>query len=392
MKKIIGSILMILGTCIGAGMLALPVVTAHNTFSMSMLMLVCSWLFMTIGAFSLLEVNLALPEGNNLISMAQATLGKAGKVVTWIVYLLLLYSLLCAYLSGASDIVQALLGMIDIHVARSVATIIALVVCVLIVYQGIGSVDVVNRGLMSVKLLTLIILAVAIAPHIHMHLLTQGDYWWRNSAFMVMMTSFGYAIILPSIRRYLKSDVKALKKVVLLGSLVPLVLYIVFLLVVQGLVVRTGHHGLIAMITSNNTNSSLMQGISYFMHSEWLSSVVRLFISICALTSFLGVSMCLTHFIADGIKAKEKGKDAARVYALSFLPPLVLVLFLPGVFIAALGYAGMLCIVLLIILPLVMLYSARHHKDISQLRVIPLHKVIILVLVAIALILLAWQT
>src|SRR5438552_1817543 len=102
--KFVGGVLLIVGTCIGAGMLALPIATAELGFIGSCILLVVCWLVMTYGALLLLEVNLWMPQNSNLISMAKATIGPSGQIISWVTYLLLLYSLLCAYIAGGSDL------------------------------------------------------------------------------------------------------------------------------------------------------------------------------------------------------------------------------------------------------------------------------------------------
>lgn len=371
---------MILGTSIGAGMLALPVVAAHENFLLSFFLLFVSWLVMTLGAFSLLEVNLWQKSGANLISMAQTTLGKWGAGCTWLIYLLLLYSLICAYLAGSSDIAQALLASLHWMLQPWQATLLTLFCLGLIVYQGIGFVDRVNRGLMSIKLIAYVVIVVAIAPHIHLHWVLSGDYQIHNNVWMVMVTSFGFATILPSLRGYLNEDKTALKMVVLLGSLLPLLVYSIWILIVQGLIPRMTEHGLVAIANSDRTNADLIQAISVWAHSSWVAHAAKLFISICALTSFLGVSIGLVDFVADGLKLQKRGRSGVWVYLLSYGPPLSIVLAAPGIFIKALAYAGVLCILLLIFLPLLMLYRGRYskrdatidHTDIQ--KIIPLNK------------------
>lgn len=358
-RKIIGSILMILGTSVGAGMIALPVATAHESIPMSLLMLIVSWGVMTIGAFCILEVCCWLPPNTNMISMADKTLGKWGKLTTWVVYLLLLYSLICAYLSGISDIIQALLGYIHISIPRWLATVSGLLLFGLIVQRGIGFVDVVNRGFMSIKLIAYLILVVFMVKNININYLFEGDIGWGMSAFTLMMTSFGYAIIIPSLRSYLDNDKKLLKKVMLIGSLIPLILYTLWILVIQGLIPRIGADGLINILNSENINSMLMNSMSVALHSGWSANIVKLFIAICALTSFMGVSVCLTDFIADGLSIKKTGKSSILVYIISYLPPLLIVLLSPGIFILALNYAGLWCLILLIIIPMMMLFVGR---------------------------------
>lgn len=359
-RKMIGSILMMLGTSVGAAMIALPIATAEASIPMSLLMLSVSWIVMTLGAFCILEVNFWLEPNTNMISMADKTLGKWGKLTTWIVYLLLLYSLICAYLSGISDIIQALLAYIQIYIPRGLSAIFGLILFGYIVQRGIGFVDVVNRGFMSIKLIAYLILVLPIVQNVNISYLLEGDSQWRMSVFTVMMTSFGYAIIIPSLRGYLDNDKKLLKKVMLIGSLIPLVIYTLWIVVIQGLIPRAGADGLITILSSDNVNSMLMNSMSLALNSVWFSKIIKLFIAICALTSFLGVSVCLTDFIADGLSIQKTGKSSIVVYLISYLPPLLIVLFSPGIFVLALNYAGIWCSILLIILPMMMFYFGRN--------------------------------
>lgn len=368
LKKAIGSILMILGTSVGAGMLALPMVTANEHYMLSLLLLVVSWFIMTIGAMCLLAVNVWLPAGTNLISMARMTLGSYGKNITWFVYLLLMYSLLCAYLSGMSDILMGLMALANMTLPHWVAILICLAIFGLIVSRGISTVDMVNRAFMSFKLIAYVILITLMSTHIKVGNVFQGDLKIHGNVMMVMLTSFGYAIIIPSLRSYLNNDIKLLKKVVVIGSLLPLMIYALWIVSIQGIIPRSGDGGLVHILSSNAPNSSFIQSISLLLHSHWLSWLINVFVSICAVTSFLGVSICLTDFIADGLKVEKKGKSGLLVYAMSFLPPLVIVLISPGIFIRALDYGGVLCLILLIILPLAMFYAGRYHGTLNTVK------------------------
>ena len=49
-SRLIGCTLLVIGTSIGGGMLALPVITAAGGFLKSSLLLIFAWLTMTIGA------------------------------------------------------------------------------------------------------------------------------------------------------------------------------------------------------------------------------------------------------------------------------------------------------------------------------------------------------
>lgn len=356
MGKQFGAIYLILGTCVAAGMLGLPVVTSPHHFLITLIMIFSAWALMTTGAWCLLQVTLQMEPGANLISMAQKNLGTPVKIITWFVYLLLLYSLICAYLAASGDVLQHLLKTIHCIIPRFVATIIAVVILGGIVTHGIRSVDLLNRVLMSTKIIICMLVIFSVTPHAHFSQLSLGNTHWNNSAWLVIICAFGYAIILPSIRDYLGNDKKQLTRVVMIGSFIPMVLYIVWIAVIQGALSRDA---LIAMNHSANTNSLLMSHIAALTQWTAIKSLSVMFISICSITGFLGVSLCLMDFLSDGIHIRNSGKNKVILASLAFIPPMMIVIFDPTIFIHALAYAGMCCLYILIALPIAMYIKVR---------------------------------
>lgn len=358
-SKLIGGILLIVGTSIGGGMLALPVSTAEVGFGNSLIFLVACWLIMTSGALLVLEVNLRLPPGSNMISMAKSTLGLPGQIIAWITYLFLLYTLLAAYISGGSDVFNALLQKINVHMPTWLTSIVFTFIFSLIVYQGIRSVDYVNRGLMFGKLGVYALLVIIISPHVTPTSLTGGSAKAFTGMLMVLITSFGFASIVPSLRDYFEDDIPTLRRVILLGSLIPLFCYIVWDAVIMGVVAREGDSGLIALMSSEHATSGLTEALHQSVHNSWISGFFGFFTSICMITAFLGVSLGLFDFLADGLKLKKSGSQGKYTLALTFLPPLAVVLFNPGIYLHALSYAGVCCVILLLLLPAIMSWQGR---------------------------------
>lgn len=132
--KIAGGVLLIVGTAIGGGMLALPIVSANSSFWGTAGILLFCWAIMTFSAFLLLEVNLWLPPRSNIISMAKRTLGKPGAIIAGLSYILLLYSLLSAYISGGSSLVQLGFNELGLHLAQSYSSLIFVLLFGLIVF------------------------------------------------------------------------------------------------------------------------------------------------------------------------------------------------------------------------------------------------------------------
>ena len=358
-SKLIGGILLIVGTSIGGGMLALPVSTAPAGMLNSIVFLVFCWLIMTVGALLVLEVNLRLPRGSNMVSMAKATLGLPGEIIAWGTYLFLLYSLLAAYISGGSDVFNGLLHQAHIILPNWVTALLFTFIFSFVIYSGIRTVDYVNRGLMFGKLGIYLLLVLIISPYIDRTRLTGGSAYAITGSLMILITSFGFASIVPSLREYFEDDIPTLRKVIIIGSLIPLGCYILWDAVIMGVVSRDGSNGLLALMNSDHATSGLTEALSNAVMSEWITGFFGFFTSICMITAFLGVSLGLFDFLADGLKLRKAGHQGKAILAFTFLPPLAIVLINPGIYLHALNYAGICCVILLLLLPTIMAWRGR---------------------------------
>ncbi len=370
-SKLIGGVLLIVGTSIGGGMLALPVSTAAAGMTNAIIFLFLCWLIMTTGALLVLEVNLRLPAGSNMVSMAKSTLGLPGQIIAWITYLFLLYTLLAAYISGGSDVFGALLQKAHIDCPSWLTSIIFTLLFSLVIYSGIRAVDYVNRGLMFGKLGIYLLLVLVISPYISLPTLSGGSLKAITGSLMILITSFGFASIVPSLREYFEDDVPTLRKVILFGSLIPLVCYILWEAVIMGVVRRDGSDGLIALMGSEHATSGLTDALSNAVHSEWITGFFGFFTSICMITAFLGVSLGLFDFLADGLKLKKAGQQGKLILALTFAPPLAVVMINPGIYIRAISYAGICCVILLLLLPTIMAWRGRKTDTAEAIIFIP---------------------
>lgn len=340
-------------------MLALPIASAQSGFIDTSLFLILCWAAMLLGALFILEVNLCLPKGANLISMAEHTIGPAGKTVTWISYLFLLYTLLSAYVSGGSDVFQSLLMLIQFTPSAPLTTVIFVLIFALVVYAGIHTVDIINQGLMYAKLCVFLILLFLILPHVSVSKLQGGSIHYMSSALMVLITSFGFAIIVPSLREYFNDDARTLRQVILIGSLFPLVCYIAWSAAIMGVVPTEGHQSLSELLQSEHATSGLSLALEEATHKHFITNFFRFFSSVSMLTAFLGVSLCLFDFLSDGLKLDKKGIQGYLLAALVFIPPTLIVLFKPGIYIHALSYAGFFCVILLLLFPALMAWRSR---------------------------------
>lgn len=359
-SKVMGGILLVSGTTIGAGMLALPISTGQAGFYLSIGLLVLCWLFMTYTAFLMMEVNLWMEDNTNLISMAKRTLGRYGAIVSWCFYLFLLYLLTTAYIAGSSpifiDVIATLTGYVMPSWAGGLPLLVIFGFCV---YRGTASVDYVNRILMLILVLSYGAMVIFLTPHVQQQTLEHANWSHLLIATSVVAVSFGFHIVIPSLTTYLQRHLPHLKRAILFGSLIPLCVYIIWEFLTLGIIPLEGSHS-IAYGYETGTNAAQLL-ISLLGHTT-LGITVRIF-SFCAIvTSFLGVSLSLSDFLADGLAIEKTPKGRGLLYVLTFLPPLFFALTNPRAFLSALEYAGAFgVIVLLCLLPALMVWSGRYY-------------------------------
>lgn len=357
-NRLFGAILLVSGTTIGAGMLALPVTTGLAGFVPSLLVMVLIWLFMMLTAFYLLEVNLRMKGESNLISMVKRTLGKPGEVVAWITYLLLLYSLTAAYMVGCSQILNDFLEKsLPVDFPSQIWPVVIFFIFGACVYCGTEIVDILNRALMIGLVLAYLGLISLGCCKIKADLLNYYDWTFLLPSASVVLTTFGYHIIIPTLTTYLDHDPKLLKRAIFIGSLIPFIIYILWQLLVMGVVPVKGPNSLSEAAAKGLQITFYLQML---LSSHWVSAAVRTFAFFAIVTSLLGVSLSLSDFLADGLKIKKTHAGKFFLILLTFFPPLLFALFYPQGFIQALKYAGIFVVVLLALLPSLMAWFERY--------------------------------
>lgn len=354
-NRFFGGVLLIAGTSIGAGMLGLPVITSFMGFFPSMLFLFLCWLFMFVTAMLLLQVNLSLEGEPNMITMAGKTLGAWGKVYSWIVYLLLLYSLTAAYIAACSPrFVNGAELLLGVEVPSSFGPFPLLLFFGIIIYLGTKAVDYLNRFLMIGLVVSYMVMIFFIPGNVQTKLLTHTDVRASLLAIPLIITSFGFHIIIPTLTTYMRHNVARLRWMVFIGSIIPLIVYVLWELMALGTVPIFGDTGLAFAFKKGIDATGQLEKI---IQSPTLNLMISSFGFFAVITSFLGVSTSLSDFLRDGFKLKATSGGKALACLLTFIPPLIFVLFYPRAFYLALEYASIFVVLLLGILPVLMAWK-----------------------------------
>ncbi len=360
--SMLGGILLIGGSCIGAGMLGLPILTGLAGFFPSCLMFIAAWAFMTLTGLLLVEVNGWFKEQVNLVSMFGHALGSFGRIISWVLYLFLFYALLVAYISGSGSLASSFFQtFLNWKFPIWVGSLFFVVLFGAVVYQGTRPVDLWNRVLMVGKILSYAGMVVLGLSFVQVELLSHTQPSYMVFSLPILVISFGFHNMIPSLTAYMKGDLKRVRQTILGGSLFALVVYLIWEFVVLGIVPMEGPSGI---VDSLKTDQEASQAVSNILGLSWVSTFAQCLGFFAILTSFLAQSLGLVHFLADGLKISHEKKENVWLCALALGPPLVISLIYPQLFFKALNFAGGICAVLLFgILPVCMVWIGRYRKE-----------------------------
>ncbi|WP_062267274.1 aromatic amino acid transport family protein [Endozoicomonas arenosclerae] len=359
-SRCLGSVFILSGTAVGAGMLALPLVSAQLGFWVMLGLLATNFLVVVLAALITLEANLQIDPGCSLYSMAARVLGRWGKVLAVISPLLLFYSLMAAYLAGGGSLVYQYLGD-SVAFGPQFSVIVFTVFAGAFVYFSTRSVDLLSRLLFTLMMLAFIAALLTLFPEVsHQNLTYESVQWWPAIiAIPVIFTSFGFHGSIPSIILYLKSDTRRVGAVFVLGALVPLLVYIFWLYVATGVL---SQQSLIQLTESGESAGGLVRELTNAVGGSQLKLFLHVFSDLALLTSFLGVSLGLFDYLASLLQRDNSWLGRLQTASVTFIPPVIFALCYPEGFILALGYASVALAILAILLPVLIVTKIRKDK------------------------------
>ncbi|MCC8364975.1 tyrosine transporter TyrP [Xenorhabdus sp. PB61.4] len=361
-NRTIGSTFIIAGTTIGAGMLAMPLAAAGVGFGTTLIMLIVLWALMCYTGLLLVEVYQHNKASTGLGTIAKHYLGTGGQVLASFSMLFLMYALTTAYISGAGELLAASLSSwLGKKISVSIGIIAFTIIFGGVVCISTQSVDFINRLVFTAKIVFLVIVLSVMMPHVDkINLISMPlEQGLVLSAIPVIFTSFGFHGSVPSIVSYMGGDTNKLRKIIIIGSAIPLCAYILWQLVTLGAISSKTFVGILAQQSGLN---GLLQAIREIVISPRMELSARLFADLALVTSFLGVSLGLFDYLADLLKRHNHTIGRLQTGLITFLPPMLCALFYPN-FVMALSFAAVALSILALLLPCLLVWRCRKENQ-----------------------------
>jgi tyrosine-specific transport protein len=374
--RVISGILLVSGTCIGAGMLALPVVTGLSGFLPAMVINLLCCLFMIATGLLFLEAILWSKEGANILSISQNFLGPVGKIIGGISFLFLYYCLQVSYTSGGTPVFTMIIEQFaGIRIEGLSSYLLFGAVFGFFVFLGTGVVDRLNWLLMLGLFISYILLIGIGSSAVQLSFLKRTNWWLCLAAAPTLFGAYGYHNLLPSLASYLERNVTHLRLSIIFGTLIPFLVYSIW----QWMIIGTLSLDMIQK--ADKYGEPITQTLQKTVGHPWLVFFGEFFGFFALVTSFLGVSLSMVDFLADGLNIRRQGLNRVFLCLAVFLPPAFFAAANPGIFIEAIGVAGGFGEAILNgLFPIAMVWVGRYRLKLSSIYKLPGERPMLLVL------------
>lgn len=352
-NKTFGSALIVAGTTIGAGMLAMPLTSAEMGFGYTLALLFALWILLSYSALLFVEVyQKAERKDAGIASLAEQYFGMFGRVISTLSLVVFMYAILTVYTLGGGNLLKTFLA--DNETLAIIAFVVIFGIAVTI---GTKAVDGFTRLLFIFKLIAFAFVLFMMLPKVTMENLGAMplQYLLIISASNVFFTSFGFHVVIPSINSYLDGDVKRLRIAIIGGTAIPLVAYILWQMATHGVFNQLQF---VEIIRQDPTLNGLVAATYQATGSELISGAVRLFSALALITSFLGVSLSLVDCLDDLFKRVNINAHRIGISLLTFVPVLGFALFYRE-FLSVLAFAGQMFTFYGLVLPVAMAWRLR---------------------------------
>ncbi|MFP4213739.1 MAG: aromatic amino acid transport family protein [Desulfohalobiaceae bacterium] len=336
--------LLVAGNLIGVGILALPVNTGLAGLYPALLAMLVLAGAMFFSALVLgQEAVLSRQESFNYPSLFGAYLGSAGKWVAILANMLILYGLLVAYITGGTTILANLFQAQESW--HWLITILLFAVLTGIALLNTGLIVKYNILIMAALFIFFLGMAGIGELHVQPDKFDFKDWGFLPAAAPIIITAFHFHNIIPNVSSGLNWDFSAVWKAILLGMGIGLAMNALWIQVgIGALPVDDSANSLLNAFRHNQPTTVPMSNI---IDSSMFMTCSIAFSLLAITTSYLANSIGLMGFIQDLAENQLGSKSRLLILGLTFLPPLLISMIWPAVFLQAINVVGGVGIVIL---------------------------------------------
>lgn len=354
-RSAFGGAMIIAGTAIGAGMLALPIATSGMWYFWGIIGILFTWFCMYTSGLFILEANLHYPAGAHLDTIAKDCLHPILRFINSAALLFVLYILTYAYITIGSPFLSDFVSSI-VSLNSKVAMLLYIAILGTFVTISTKLVDRVTTIILGAMVLTFLFVLPNLLRGVQIESLLNTEqvnpeyFPYIFGGIASVVAAFGYHGNVSSLVKYYEKDYKKVKSSLFFGTLITVTIYILWLTGAFGNISRAFFHEHI--LTAKNESIELVRYLNQ-------GTLLTLFSNFAILSSFLGVTLGLFDYIADALKFDDSMSGRTKTALVTYFPPTFFAILYPYGFVVAIGFAGLCATVWALIIPALMARATR---------------------------------
>lgn len=355
--QLLGGTLLVSGTAMGIGMLAMPVATSPGGFLPAVIYYILCWLFTLCTGLLLAEVCLSLPAGANFMTITKKMLGPLGGHLFWAFYCIFFLMGMIAHILEGGQILNLIS---ENRIPEWLGSIIYPFAFLPLIYLGVKYVGRVNILLIFLSAITFIIFIYLSFRHIDFTFLQKRSWLKAWPALPILMFAFSYQLIIPTLTGFMGRNIHKIRTAIITGTIIPLIAYLIWEFIILG-IDSANVLGEISEFRYQGITS--VNAISKNPKLAFLLPIGEAFAFLMPAASFATFSLSFRDFLADGMQLENKEKKKALLCFFLFFIPLILALIYPNLLLIALRYAGGInSAVIFGLMPVLMAWIGRYNK------------------------------
>jgi len=312
----IEAVALMVGTSVGAGYLGIPYVVSKIGLGLGLAMIVLLGGVIFFQYLAIAEITLRTSGKHQITGYVEKYLGLTWKRFVEVLVILELYGTLLAYLVAEGDVLAEIFGGNPVVYSLLFFAVIAVVLS-----RKFKIIEEAELLLTLIMTLAVTLIITISSPEVHLGKLHHFDANYILPAYGVILFSFFAGSAIPEMRIALQNKEKKLMPAIFLGTVIPIVIYILFTIIVIG-------------VTGESTTEVATIGLGQVM-GRHMNIIGNILAAVTMTSAFLALALALKDTFQFDMRL---GKKKALIFTLA--GPLLI--FLLGVdnFISILLFVG----------------------------------------------------
>ncbi|QSH42114.1 aromatic amino acid transport family protein [Lentisphaerota bacterium ZTH] len=328
--------LLIIGSLVGAGILALPVQIGIAGLLPALIGLVTLGSCMLYSGIILArEVADSKDDLFHYPTLFSHYLGPAGKWIAIGANALIFHGLLVAYLAGGAAVITRFFGdssNMTLALVLFFAVLVSIVLC--------GKRMVHHSNSLLILMMWVLFGVIIVISQRHADYLRYEAVDWKFFPFSlpVILTAYWFHGIIPNVCRHLNWNLKETIKVMTVAIAVGTLMYIIWTFAAIGAIPLAGSKN--SLINTFHASLPATVPLQRILGSRIFALMASLFALAALMTSYISLALGNIGFHEDLFRHVIRNRRREFILAVSFLPSFLIALFFPNAFLKAVNLVG----------------------------------------------------